>query len=81
MAVIIFITSYFLGKNKWVNLIIGIIGAAIFIAAAYKIKTTDLDKLILKVDMGPGLWLTLWSFFGMGILGIFKFIQPSSRKQ
>jgi len=51
LAVVIFIVSYFFGKNKWANLIVGIIGAAIFIVAAYKIKTTDLDKLVLKVEI------------------------------
>lgn len=73
LAAIIFITGYFFGKNKWVNLAIGIMGAAIFIVAVYKIKTTDLDKLVLKVEMGPGLWLTLWSFLLMGIAGFISF--------
>jgi len=74
LAVIIFVASYFLGNNKWANLIIGIIGAAIFIVAVYKIKTTDLDKLVLKIEMGLGLWLTLWSFLFMGVTGFMRFI-------
>jgi hypothetical protein len=81
-AVVIFIVSYFLGKNRWVNLIIGLIGVLIFLAAVYKIKTTDLDKLVLKVVIGPGLWLTLWSYLLMGISGLMAFVQLTlARKQ
>ena len=76
LAVVIFVVSCFFGGNKWVNLIIGVLGAAIFIAAAYKIKTTNLNKLVLNIKMGPGLWLTLWSFLLMGVLGFIRFASP-----
>jgi len=74
LAVVIFAVSCFFGGNKWVNLIIGILGAAIFIIAAYKIKTTNLNKLVLNIEMGPGLWLTLWSFLLMGATGFIRFM-------
>ena len=77
LAVIIFIISCFFGKNKWVNLIISIIGAAIFIVTVYKINTTDLNKLVLKVEIGPGLWLTLWLYLFMGVIGFLRFLKLS----
>ena len=76
LAVVIFVVSHFFGSNKWVNFIIGVLGAAIFIVASYKIKTTNLNKLVLNIEMGPGLWLTLWSFLLMGILGFTRFASP-----
>ena len=79
LAVIVFIVSHFFGNNKWVNLIIGVLGVFIFIAASYKIKTTNLNKLVLHIEIGPGLWLTLWSFLLMGILG-FTRLASSLRK-
>ena len=72
-AVIIFLVSYFFGKNRWVNLVIGVLGTAIFLVAVYKIKITDLDKMVLKIDMGTGLWLTLWSYLFMGLAGLAMF--------
>jgi len=73
LAIVIFAVSHFFGNNKWVNLIIGVLGAVIFIVAAYKIKTTNLNKLVLNIEMGLGLWLTLWAFLLMGVLGFIRF--------
>jgi len=80
LAVVIFIVSYFLGKNKWVNLAIGILGCAIFFVAAYKLKTIDLDKLVLNVSIAPGLWLILWGYLGMGLIGGINFIKVIKAK-
>jgi len=73
LAVMLFLTSLFLGKNKWVNLGMGILGIAIFSVATYKIKTTDLDKFILNIAIAPGLWLILWSYLAIGLTGLFRF--------
>jgi hypothetical protein len=81
LAVIIFIVSHFFGNNKWANLIIGVLGVAIFIFASYKIKTTDFNKLVLNIEMGPGLWLTLWSFLLMGATGFIRFIAPAQKSK
>ena len=80
LAVLIFLVSLFFGRNKWVNLAFGIIGSLIFIIAAYKIKTTDLDKQVLKITMGPGLWLTLWGYLGIGIVGLIEFFRLLKKK-
>jgi hypothetical protein len=74
LAVIMLILNMVMGNNKWLNLVVGIIGIAIFAFAVYKIKTTDLDKLVLQVNMGPGLWLTLWSYLGIGVISILNFV-------
>ncbi|MBN2120299.1 MAG: hypothetical protein JW734_04525 [Candidatus Omnitrophica bacterium] len=81
LAVVILILNLVLGKNRWLNLIVGILGIAIFAVAVYKIKTTDLDKLVLQITIGTGLWLTLWSYLGIGILSIVNFIQLTTGKK
>ena len=80
LAVIMFVVGYIFGKNRWVNLVFGIIGTAIFLVAFYKIKTTDLDKLVLNVSIGSGLWLSLWAYLGIGILGFVIFGKSSLPK-
>jgi len=74
-AVLIFLASLFLGNNKWFNLAIAVIGIAIFIVAVYKIKTTDLDKLVLNARIGLGLWLTLCGYLGLGLLSAAGFVK------
>ena len=75
LAVIIFVMSLFLSRNRWFNLAVGILGITIFSVAAFKITTTNLDKLVLKVTIDQGLWLTLYGFLGMGILCALRFVQ------
>ena len=81
LAVIILLVSLFLGKNKWVNLAYGLIGILIFAVAVYKIKTTDLDKIILNVNIESGLWLTFWGYLGIGLLGFLRFAQLLSKSK
>lgn len=80
LAALILLVSLLYGRNKWVNLIFGAIGCLIFFAAVYKIKTTNMDKLVLKVTTEPGLWLTLWAYLGIGIVGLASFIKASLKK-
>ena len=68
LAIIICAVSYFFGKNKWVNIVLGSLGVGIFFIAVFKIKTTDLDKLVLNVKIAPGMWLILYSYLGIGIM-------------
>lgn len=82
LAVIMFVAGYIFNKNRWLHLVFGIIGTAIFVVAFYKIKTTDLDKLVLNASIGSGLWLTLWAYLGIGILGLVIFgksVLPKSK--
>ena len=62
-------------RNKWVGLGVGLIGALIFVVAVWKITTTDLDKLVLKISIGYGLWLILLAYLGIGILELWAFIK------
>ena len=75
LAVVLFLLSYFLKDNKWVALGIGIIGVAIFAGAVFKISTTNLDKLVMQVNIAYGLWLILIGYLGLGILGILDFVK------
>lgn len=79
-AVLLAIVMRFFDKNRWVNLAIGIIGIGIFLGATYKILTTDLDKLVLRVNITFGLWLILGSYLLMGLLCLAHFLFLKKRK-
>ena len=74
LALIMLVVKLFLDKNKWINLAIGLIGSLIFLVAVYKLNTTDLDKLVLKVSITPGLWLILLAYLGIGLLCLADFV-------
>jgi hypothetical protein len=81
LALAMAVFYYVWGGNKWLNLAYGIAGCAIFFAAVYKIKTTNLDKLVLQVTTAPGLWLTLWGYLGIGIFGFTTFAGKALKKK
>ncbi len=70
----------FLGKNKWLNLVFAIVGILIFSVAAYKINTTDLNKIVLKVHISSGLWLVLYAYLAMGLLCLAHFFGIIRKK-
>jgi len=80
LALFIFLAGIYMGKYRFINLVFGLIGCSIFFTALYKIKTTDLDKLILNVSIGPGLWFILYSYLAIGILGFVSFSGVSEKK-
>jgi len=75
LAVVMLGLTHMLKDNKWVRLAIGIIGVVIFVFATFKIATTNLDKLVLNIKIGYGLWLILIGYLGIGILQIIEFLQ------
>lgn len=82
LAAVIFLLSLIFARNKWVNLIIGFIGVAIFVIAAYKITTADLNKFMITIHIGPGLWFTLSGYLGMGaasLMNLFYLILRGRR--
>lgn len=76
---LVFLVS-FLGKNKWVNLGVGVLGVAIFSVATYQILKTDLDKFVMHVVITAGLWLILWSYLGIGLVSFFRFSRQQLAK-
>jgi len=81
LALMILLLVFLWGKNRWLSLLYGIIGLAIFFIAVFKIKTTDLDKLVLQVRIAHGLWLILWSYLAIGIMamGNFRLIAAKTK--
>jgi len=75
LAVVILLVSNALKTNKWVRLVFGVLGILIFVGATYKIITTDLDKMIIKVNIEYGFWLILFGYLGIGILQITEFLK------
>jgi hypothetical protein len=74
-AIAILLLSLLIGDNRWFNLAVAVIGILIFLAGVYKIKTTDLNKLVLNAKIGMGVWLTLCSYLGLGVVGAANFVK------
>jgi hypothetical protein len=80
LSVLLALLACFLGDHKWVNLGMGLLGAAIFSVAASKLLTTNLDKFFMNVVIMPGLWLVLWSYLGIGLVSLFRFGRQQLHK-
>jgi len=80
LGIMIFLLSVFFRQNKWINMALGILGLLIFSVAVFKIKTTDLEKAILQVRIGFGMWLILYSYLGLGALGLGRFVEILKKK-
>ena len=82
LSVILLAVIWFLGRNKWANLAVGLLGVILFAGATFKILTTDLDKAVVKVDIMYGLWLTLVGYLFIGILCFANFallLKPAKK--
>ena len=80
LAVILRLLNYFFAKNKWLNFVFALIGILIFAVATYKIKTTDLNKVVINVKTAAGLWLTLWGYLGIGLVSLITFAKLAFAK-
>ncbi|MFC1666315.1 hypothetical protein ACFL0P_00395 [Candidatus Omnitrophota bacterium] len=79
LAFIVCAVSYFFGKSKWVNIAFGLLGVGIFFIAFFKIKTTDLNKLVLNVKISSGMWLILYAYLGIGIAQFVNLFRVSKK--
>ena len=75
LAVVIFLVGNAPKTNQWIRLVFGVLGILIFVGVTYKIITTDLDKMIIKVNIEYGLWLIIFGYLGIGILQIGEFLK------
>ena len=80
LAVIILLLALFQAKNLWISLIVGIVGCVIFAFTFYKIKVTDLEKAILQIRIGFGLWMILYAYLAIGLVSIINFIKITADK-
>jgi hypothetical protein len=75
LALIILLLALFQAKNLWVSLIIGLVGCAVFFFALYKIKAADLERAVLQIRIGFGLWAILYAYLAIGAVNIINFIK------
>ncbi len=75
LSVAMFLAILRWNRNRWLYLSIAVVGAAIFFGAVFKIKTTDLDKLVLQIKIAPGFWLILWGYLGIAGLSGLEFFK------
>ena len=73
LALLIYALIYYFPKNKWIHLGVGIIGSGIFVATVFKLATTDMDKFVIQVKIGLGLWLILCAYLVMGVMSFIQF--------
>lgn len=81
LAIIMFLLGLFMFNNRWFNLSLAVIGVLIFALGFYRITTTDLDKVVLNLRIGIGVWLTLWGYLGLGLLGLVNFLKLLGQKK
>lgn len=81
LSVVLAFLICFFGNNNWVDLGIGVLGAAIFSAVTFRILAINLDKFFMNVVIAPGLWMILWSYLGIGLAGFFKFVSRQFKKE
>ena len=81
LAIAIFLLGLFIADNRWFNLAVAAIGILIFLVGVYKIKTTDLNKLVLNAKIGIGVWLTLYGYLGLGITAAVNFVKGLANKR
>ena len=73
LAIAIFLTLKFVPQRKWLYLGYGLLGCLIFGVAVFKLKTTDLDKMVLQIKLAFGLWLWLWAYLCLGLVCLYHF--------
>ena len=81
LAVVMLALLWFWGRNKWLQLALGIIGVAIFAVATFKILTTNLDKMVLRVSIVYGLWALLTGYLLLGSVCLFNFVSLLKGKE
>jgi len=79
VAIVIFFLNDTLGKIKFFKLIFGLVGLSVFGFGMFKMVTTDLDKLVLKVTIAQGLWITLYGYLGIGVIGMVDFFKGKKK--
>ena len=72
LAVVFMILNIAYGKKRWTNILFCAIGITIFASALFKIITTDLDKIVLQIKIGIGMWLILYSYLAIGVIGALR---------
>ena len=78
LGLILLVLWSYARKMDFVKILIGLTGIAVFVFALFKITTTDMSKFLLEVKIAYGLWLTLYSFLGIGVLSFFSLAKSKS---
>ncbi len=80
LSVVMLLLLWLWGNNRWLLLALGIIGLAMFGVATFKILTTNLDKLVLKINIAYGLWALLAGYLLLGGVCLLNLIRLPSGK-
>lgn len=61
-------------KNNIAVIIMTVLSGAISILGLYNLHTANLSSLIVKIEIGEGIWNTLYSFLVIAIVGILQLV-------
>jgi hypothetical protein len=56
-----------LSRLRLVCLLVGGVCLAVSVLGFWKLLTTNTETLLVAIDIGPGLWLSLWAYVGLGL--------------
>ncbi len=67
-------------KSKLFNFSITLLGLGLSSMVIYRIMNLNLDNFIYQVKLKEGFWITLGSFFIIGVLGLMQFNNLTTKK-
>jgi hypothetical protein len=80
LSILIFFAVYYYGNNEWVHIGIAAMCIAIFAVGVLQIVTMDLDKVLLNIRIGIGLWLILIGYLGIGLVEVANYLKMKGFK-
>jgi len=63
-----------------INFLVACLGLGISVFTLYKLSTVNLDKIIVRFEIQQGFWITVISFFAIGVLGLLRINFLYNRK-
>lgn len=77
LALIGVVFATLLKRVRVVCALLGLVCVAVAGAGFYKLLTVKTDTLLVAITFGRGLWLSLWSYVGIGLAAIGLAMLPS----
>ena len=68
------------GRRRALTLGMALLCAVVFVAGCWKLLTTNAESLFISITIGPGLWLSLWSYAGLSLAATLSFIDTASSR-
>ncbi len=67
-------------KSRIFNLYVAILGLGLSLTAGYRAINLDLDKFVYRIELKEYFWITILSFFAIGVLGLMQLKHLIAKK-